>query len=117
MYGSDSDAIIIGRVSPIHRPPSSDEPASSDDNTSVCSSFFCRITHVHTRSQNADIVEGLDTALSNYRSMIKALCDVEGIDTNDLLADSQSHTTDVVSIESVSDISVGSNGSNNGIEE
>ena len=50
LYGSDSDAEIIGRLSPIHRSPSPDDPPSSDENTSVRSDLLHRITYIHTGS-------------------------------------------------------------------
>jgi len=47
--------------------------------------------------------------------MIQALCEVEGIDTNQLLADYGDHTSDVASTQSVSDISGEGNGSSDGM--
>ncbi len=57
----------------------------------------------------------MSTVLTDFRSMIQALCEVEGIDTNQLLADYGDHTSDVASTQSVSDISGEGNGSSDGM--
>jgi hypothetical protein len=53
----------------------------------------------------------MDTALSNIRQMIKALLEAEGIDPDEVLANSPYHTSDASSTQSVSDISGDINGS------
>jgi len=50
MYGSDSDAEIIGKESPLCDLPSSD-PSSSVSDASVWSLLLCSIAHAHTQAR------------------------------------------------------------------